>query len=378
MQTETTTRAEPLVDVSPNGTAHNQPQQPSSELEKLLKANTTLAVWLIFLGIGGGLLALYYFRIGYLPDMEWNSALIYLFVCSIFGGVIGLLLTISVYLPGVIWCEIIVFEKILDNHLSYYAEHDDPLGKRSMRKEPCIKSIMYYLGIPFFGALVLSHLCLRASEIAVIKPIDSYLVVAILFLVATFFVMRKIFRSLLKPQEKSVPEGKTITRQIFKYSIWFTLSVLLNQIAMYVIYRLANRTSERSDFLVLTAMCTTVVSISTHVVAVRHRYYPRQALVFALVAAVMLLFMADRFSSLSMNLMSRYGIGDGKRVNLLVTTDAVQLVSSEGVPTCGPQHLCNVEILSKVGDHYFVRVGDKVCITLPKKDIIAIRRLYSP
>ena len=46
----------------------------------------------------------------------------------------------------------------------------------------------------------------------------------------------------------------------------------------------------------------------------RHRYYPRQALVAALVMAVVLLFWADRFSDLSMKLMSRYGVGDGKKV----------------------------------------------------------------
>jgi hypothetical protein len=125
-------------------------------------------------------------------------------------------------------------------------------------------------------------------------------------------------------------------------------------------------------------ICTLFVWISTQVVATRHRYYPRQALVAALVAAAVLLFTADRFSDLSMKLMSRYGIGEGKRVNLIVTKDAVQLVSSEGVPTCGPQHLCDVEILSRMGDHYFVRVGGQVSITLPKKDVLAIRRLNSP
>jgi len=124
----------------------------------------------------------------------------------------------------------------------------------------------------------------------------------------------------------------------------------------------------------------------------RHRYYPRQALVAALVMAVVLLLSVDRFSDLSMKLMSRYGVGDGKKFNLLVTTDAVPRLNSEGVCTCGPQHLCNVEILSKMGDHYFVRVDRRVdmkvdCrvenlarveITLPKSDVIAIRRLYTP
>jgi len=368
------TPSEELI-VSQNGAAQNQPQQSSSEIDKFLIANTSLTVWLIFLAIGGGLLARYYVRIGYLPEMEWNAALVYLFVCSVWGGVIGVVLTISLYLPGVIWSELIVFETPLDNRLTYRAEYEDPLGKRSMRKEPCIRSIMLWLGLPFFLALLVSHLCLRFS-----KPnmrIDSYWVIVIVILVLILLGSWLIFRHLSKPKEKCPEERKIIGRQIFKYSFWFALSVLLNQIAMYVIYLLADRTPDKYDFLALTGLCTLFVSISTHVVATRHHYYARQALVAALVTSVVLLVMADRFSDLSMKLMSRYGVGEDKKYNLLVTTDAIPLLNSEGVRTCGPQHLCNVEILSKMGDHYFLKVADKDYITLPKKDVIAIRRLES-
>lgn len=342
------------------GTTQNQPQESSGELDKLLKANTTLAVWLIFLGIGGGLLALYYNRIGYLPEMEWNAALVYLFVCSIFGGVTGLVLTMSLYLPGVIWCDSIIFERTLDNHLTYYAEHDEPSGKRSRRKEPCLMSIMLYLGLPFLVALVASHWFLHR---------DYYRAMGALPLMV-FVVMLVIFGLRLRPL------NKTKIRQIFKYSSWFTLSVLLNQISMYVFEVLANRTPDRYNFLVLTAMCTGSVWISTHVVAARHRFNQRQALIFALLAAVVLVAITDRFNLLSMKLMNRYGIGDNKRVNLLVTKDIIPLLNSEGVTTYD-QHVCDVEVLSKVGDHYFVRIGGQVSITLPKKDVIAIRQFDS-
>jgi hypothetical protein len=362
------------VILSQNGTAQNQPQQSSSELEKLLTANMSLAVWLIFLAIGGGLLARYYIRIGYLPEMEWNAALVYLFVCSVWGSVIGLVLTISIYLPGVIWCEIIIFETPLDNRLTYRAEHEDASGKRSTRKEPCLRSIIGWLGLPFFGALLASHLFLRLSRPGN-KLIDPYWIIAGLIWVCTLFGTWLIFKHLSQQKKRRPQKRKTIGRQIFKYSMGFTLSVFLNQIAMYVIYILADRTPNDYDFLALTGLCTLFVSISTHVVATRHRYYPRQALVFALVTALVLLFTADRFSDLSMKLMSRYGVGEDKRYNLLVTTDAVPLLKSEGVCTCGPQHLCNVEILSKMGDHYFLKVDDKDYLTLPKKDVIAIRRL---
>ncbi|HSL53263.1 MAG TPA: hypothetical protein VK868_02665, partial [Pyrinomonadaceae bacterium] len=239
-----------------NGTAEGQPQQASSPFNKLLEANTPLLVWLIFLGIGGGLLARYYLRIGYLPEMEWNAALIYLFVCSVWGGVIGSLLTMSLYLPGVIWCDIIIFEPVLDNQLTFEAEHHDASGRRSIRKEPCLQSIMKWLGTPFFLALLGSHLLLRTSDTSVNQRLDFYWVWASLVLVGTFLVMQGVFRFLLRAKKDS---GKTIGRQIFKYSVWFTFSVLLNQISMYVIYRLADRTPDDGDFQILTVLCTLAV-----------------------------------------------------------------------------------------------------------------------
>lgn len=376
MQTITiSTPSEDLI-VSQNG---NQPQQPSSGLEKLLQANTSLAVWLIFLAIGGGLLARYYVRIGYLPEMEWNAALVYLFVCSVWGSVIGLVLTISLYLPGVIWSELIVFETPLDDRLTYRADHDDASGKRSRRKEPCLRSILVWLGLPFFLALFVSHLSLRFSKPDV-KLIDSYWISAVIILATIIVVMWLVFRHLSRDKG---PDKRTISRQVFKYPLWFALSVLLNQIAMYVIYRLADRTPDTRDFLTLTVLCPLFVSVSTHVVATRHRYNSRQALVAALVTAFVLLIVADRFSDLSMKLMSRYGVGED-RYNLLVKPEIIPLLNSEGVSTYGTQQVCNVQILSKMGEHYFVSVDGKigmnavrVRIMLPKSDVIAIRRLES-
>lgn len=121
------------------------------------------------------------------------------------------------------------------------------------------------------------------------------------------------------------------------------------------------------------------VWISTLIVATRHRYYPRQALIAALLAAVVLLFTADRFSDLSMKLMSRYGVGElrNKKYNLLLTDDGVTDVNNLKLRESNStsKTLEDVEILSKVGDHYFLKAGDGSYITLPKKDVIAIRRL---
>ena len=145
--------------------APSQPQpSSSSEIDKLLKADTTLVVWFIFFVIGGGILALYYARIGYLPEMEWKAALVYLFVGSIVGGVIGLLLTISLYLPGVMWADFIIFDAMLDGRLAYDVEHTDSSGSQSTRKEACLRTVISRLGLPYLVVLLISHLVLRATK----------------------------------------------------------------------------------------------------------------------------------------------------------------------------------------------------------------------
>ena len=149
-----------------NGTAPSENKQ-SSAIDKLLIANTTLAIWLIFLTFGGGILTLYYSRIGYLPDIEWKATLIYLFIGSMVGGVIGLLLTISLYLPGIIWSELIVFDASLNKCLSYTLDSAEASSKALPHKEPCIRSIITYLGVPFLVVLLFSHLALLLPRVPV-------------------------------------------------------------------------------------------------------------------------------------------------------------------------------------------------------------------
>jgi hypothetical protein len=383
--TPSTTIAQEQLRASQNGTAQNQP--PPSAIEQLLKANTQFAVWLIFLAIGGGLLALYYAHIGYLPDIEWKAALIYLFIGSIVGGVIGLLLTLSLYLPGVIWSESIVFDRCLD---FFYPPPEKQADEQTTR-ELCIQTIFGYLGFPFLLVLLLSHIALLAGN-------TGYWVFAIGLLWVTFVVMRILFRYRLLPDNDATclthrPWGylwsnlirgtkwknssvdiTTIDRHAFKLSSSFTLSVLLNQISMYLIYRLSGSPTKFWTFVALTLICTGGVWVAAHVIALRHQQQPRQAIFAALVGAGLLLFTADNFSKLSVQLLSNFGIGYYEKVNVLVNEHGSQILGGLGVAKCGTDKLYNVEILSKLGDDYYLKIADNTYITLPKKDVVAISR----
>jgi hypothetical protein len=332
--------------VSENGTAQNKPPQSSIEIDKFLIANITVVVWLIFFAIGGGILALYYAKIGYIPDIEWKAALVYLFIGSLVGTVIGLLLTLSVYIPGVLWSEFILFEPGLN--FAY-----DGTGETN--GERCIRSVITYLGIPFLAGLLFSHVALLAGK-------KGFWLFAGIILLAMFVTIRIRF--------KEAP-----SQQLFKISFWFTLSVFLNQISMYVIYWLSGRPSGWQIFIPLTIMCTTGVWITNHIVALRHRNYPRQAVIASLLAAGLLLFTADHFSSLSLTLMKRFGFGDYK-MTVVLNDHGAGVIHDMGLNSTNPppRTLDNVELLSKVGDYYYLRVNETY-IMLPKTDVVAFKKV---
>ena len=347
---------------SPNG----QDSAPTSrEANKLFKADTSLVIWLVFLALGGGLLALYYARIGYLPDIEWSSSIIYLAVASFIGGGVGMLLAMSVLLPGVIWSEFLLSDCKLRRSFCY----------SEVGEELCVKSILKYLGIPFGVVLLISHFSLKASVTvgsARIEVIPYFVICAILLLITWFVVMRPIFERLLA-EDQTVRDEKH--KRTFKYASWFTLSVLLNQISMLVIYRLSGR-PEATYFFVLTVICTTGVLISNHVVAIRYRQHPRQAVLASLVAAALLLFAADRLSSsegtpsLSEVVMSHYGFGSSQTFALVVNDEGAAIIKKLKLTniTLDEERLCCVEILSKLGSDYYLRIGGRrgTTFTLPK------------
>lgn len=363
---------------------------------ELLRANTTLVVWLVFLALGGGILSLYYARIGYLPDIEWRSFLVYLAAASFIGGGVGVLLALSLLLPGLIWAECLLCDPGLVKLFCY-----------ENGKELCLRTVLKYLGLPFFVALMISHFALKADQI---WPSEKHLaiaysVISILLLVVTFWVVHHRFNSHaalisegLREERKrryaseketantsarvdnqssntsARVEGQSrdeqgknsidleVKRRLVKYSSWFALSVFLSQISMLLIYRLSGKLPW-FYFFFLCGVCTVGVWISNHVVALRYGHSPRQAVAASLVAAAVLLFAADRFSlvsgvtSLSEGVMSYYGFGTDHKVTLLVNDEGATIIRSLGLPCEAWGGVYDVEILSRLGSEYYLRVG---------------------
>src|ERR1700716_2893111 len=123
------------------------PPVPDRDKSGWLKANTLIVVWVVFLTFGGGLLALYYARIGYLPDIDWSASLIYLAALTIIGVGVSGLFALSLFVPGFIWATFLVFDSDIGEQFCY----------QSGNGEPCIRAIWRHLGVPFVGGLLISH-----------------------------------------------------------------------------------------------------------------------------------------------------------------------------------------------------------------------------
>ncbi|MBV9957954.1 MAG: hypothetical protein JO360_06005, partial [Acidobacteria bacterium] len=204
-----------------------KPTAPFSGAGEFLKSNTSLLVWLFFLTIGGGLLALYYARLGYLPDIEWRFSLVYLAALSFIGGAYGILQLLTVFLPGFIWAEVLICDTQIIG-VFCYQERDG--------REPSIYRIFRYLGIPFGLSLLISHVILPYG-------IWPYVGATIILLACVSVYIRFKFSQFLVKRGKEQPIGRgkkqrqrECTNRLWKYVFWFDLSVLLSQVSLLLIY----------------------------------------------------------------------------------------------------------------------------------------------
>lgn len=193
-----------------------------------------------------------------------------------------------------------------------------------------------------------------------------------------------------KTESSNAPDSPTDERnrqrRVFKYMVWFALSVFLSQVSMILIYLLSRRPPTTGQFLVTTGFCTVGVLISNHVVAVHYRRNRVHAVAASLVVASLLLFVAHRNSSLSSQIMKRYGLGlDSTAVDLLISQEGLETFEQLNLrqDNCAqPSHgarICRVLILSRLGDEYYLqlnREGKTFTFTLPKQIISS--RIPSP
>jgi hypothetical protein len=286
---------------------------------------------------------------------------------TIIGGGLGLLFAMSLFLPGFIWSESLIFDPKLEKQFCYDTKN----------KEICVGTIFHYLGKPFGAALLLSHLSLLIGQY-----VDSLKVLLIVYTVISLILLgliRPYMRDTFTDLESRLPDGtkpaeservasdeekREVERWKLKCVSWFSLSLVLSQVSVLTMYVLS-KPKDLFSFFALTLICTAGVLLSNHVVAILYHHHARQAILASLVAAGFLLLTADWFSPLSLRIMGYYGLGGDRKGDLVISDDGAKVIGDLGLSLCKTRTLCNVEILSKLGDEYYLVVDGKT-FTLPK------------
>ena len=413
----------------------------SVDLSDLLKPHVGLLIWIIFLGFGGGVLALYYADINYLPEIAWDASLTFLGVISIIGGTIVVILSLLLFFPGFIWCRFFICDKRLaklfymqdegvrqgeqaslgsgppgapaedpsalmrvsEMSFSYESGTSEPglkaqfvarpQGEEGQDKEiseTCILQIIVYIGMPFFILILLVHLFLLVHEyLQFSKPWIFFILFSAMLLGIGFWYIRRSFRKVLQemweiespPSESPPSESPRFTSRLFKYAFWFDVSVIISFAAMFLIYTIAERGQVPEEYIPLAIGCVLIVFFSNCAVAVLYSKYSARAIAVSIIAATLLLFVADFSSSLANKVVEQYGFGGEPSVTVVVDKDGCMMLERLDI-TAGPcepyGQLDEVKMLSRLGSEYFFEriqslAPDSVTtrFVLPKENVVS-------
>jgi len=331
-------------------------------IEFFAKFDTTVLAGLVFLAFGGGIISFYYSHIRYLPDIEWSQSIVHLATATLIGGGFALLLALSLFLPGCMWSAFLLRDKRLKESFWFHKATD----------EVCLRTLLYKIGLPFGAVVLVNHLVLLlAEEVTEYYLLYVYGIACLILLVVARFWIKHNLEKLLKKKELDKEEKGP---RLFKYIVWFLVSIIVSQLSMLLVYLFSGRPTGWA-FWITTFFCTLGVLISNHFVAIHYEKSRVQSILVSLVIAALLLFIADRNSTLSVQVLAFFGLGEkSASVDLLLTKEGAQASVKMGLDgRCAPkseERLCDVRVLSRLGNEYLLKADDQI-FTLPKSEVIS-------
>lgn len=338
--------------------ADPQPEKPGA-IEFLAKFDTTVLAGLVFLAFGGGIISFYYSHIRYLPDIEWGQSIVHLATATLIGGGFAILLALSLFLPGCMWSAFLIRDERLRDAFWFHEETE----------EVCLLTLLLNIGLPFGVVIFANHIVLIASEHWENSLLYVYGITCVILLVPMGFWMKHNLEKLLDSNL-----GEERGRRLFKYIAWFLVSIIVSQFSMLLIYLFSGRPTGKA-FWITTIFCTLGVFISNHFVAIHYEKSRVQSVLVSFVIAALLLFIADRNSTLSVQVLAFFGLGEkSASVDLLLNQEGTAASAKLGLQErCIPkseERLCDVQVLSRLGNEYLLKAGDQI-FTLPKSAVIS-------
>lgn len=330
-------------------------------IEFLAKFDTTVLAGLVFLALGGGIISFYYSHIRYLPDIEWSQSIVHLATATLIGGGLAILLALSLFLPGCMWSAFLLRDERLKDSFWFHPDTN----------EVCPRTLWWNIGLPFGAVIIANHVVLVTAE-ALWKDDLLYaygIASAILLIPVAVWIWFNLGKLL---EKKNL--GLEKSRRLFKYIAWFLVSIIVSQFSMLLIYLFSGRPTGWAVW-ITTLFCTLGVFISNHFVAIHYEKSRVQSVLVSVVIAALLLFIADRNSNLSVQVLAFFGLGENSAsVDLLLNKEGADATGKLGLQErCTPkseERLCDVQILSRLGNEYLLKAGGQI-FTLPKSTVIS-------
>jgi hypothetical protein len=351
-----------------NAEGDAQERDDTKKAASILGAKEALASWFLFLGFGGFFLILYYRRIGYFPELEWEKSLTFLAATSLLGGGITAIYGLALMIPGIIWSEFLIFDQFLRQRLCY----EGPDGR-----EPCFQSLLEKLVFPFAVFMAAVH------AVALFQQSWIVLLTAAAGLIALCRHSYRAFKGEIQKIKESPAADERLKKNestcLYKYTATAGVAGLAGLTSFLIIYTIVSPSAESAGLLFI---CTLSVVVSNLLVAVQFRQKPVRALVTGVVAALTLLIageiLAGDKEALSARVLDQFGIGGQGRENSVTI-----VVSKVGREMLVKNHVKNISlltddsaavenarILSRLGDEYLLEV-EKRRVVIPKKMVLS-------
>jgi len=308
----------------------------SGILVPYLKSSFGLVIWFLFVSCGGVVFAVYYARIGYLPDIELNSAVFYLAAASLLGGSLVILLTLLLIVPGYIWATYLT---------------SDPNLKGAFCDGKLITEVKFLkrLILWFLSFALVWHLILIYSRWW--------------YLLLIALAGGKAWGIWKRELQDCTTDAKTKPAMFASYALRYGASVMFGLMAIFILFKLLGLSDTKYELEHL-VICTVGVVIGNSFVAVfLHGGKRPGAIVSAIVVAVMLLAATDYFDPVPNKILLKYGFGV-EHVRIIVNEDAYRALQAgafvEGDDVSqGPKVISDVQILCRMGPNYFLKKGTK-------------------
>jgi hypothetical protein len=334
--------------MAPERTSSANAERETLSFATLKSLVSGLSVWFLFLFSGGVVFAVYYARIEYLPDIEWNSALSYLAAASMIGG--GLLITLSLFLiaPGLIWTTQLTRGDTLKKAFCSDSQH----ATLDLRK--LLTGLVVWLFL--FSALTHGFLIYHYRWFLV----GLGIVVLVQCVYIRFFEL------------KDVAAGKR-NEQFAVYGFWYIVSLADVTAATYILFTwlgLSSATYPKTHLVI----CTLGLVIANFVVTLfLHQKERGKAFAAAVMFALAIIITGDYFDPVPEKILAKYGFGL-QPVQIIVSEDGYKVLALEGLApsdsSTGPKAISNVSILCRMGQNYFLQIGNRK-VTLRKSDVVS-------